>query len=827
MSAWSLTYDRWDPAEEPLREALCTLGNGIFATRGAAPEASADAMHYPGTYMSGLYNRLDTAIGNRTVQNEDLVNLTNWLPLTFRVDEGPWFDLATVEILEYRQELDMRRGTLSRRVRFRDSAARTSTLAQRRLVHMEDPHLAAQEMNLVPSDWSGHVEVRSGLDGRVRNAGVARYRDLSDCHLEVIEQGALGEDGVYLQVETTQSRIRVAEAARTQILVGERAVAATREVIEEPGFVATQLGVDLAAGQELRVEKVVSLYTSRDHAISEAGLEARVAVERAPGFGDLLGRHVLAWNHLWRRFDIAIQGSDRAQTILRLHVFHLLQTVSENTLDIDAGVPARGLHGEAYRGHIFWDELFIYPLLNYRLPLLSRSLLLYRYRRLPEARWAARQEGREGASYPWQSGSDGREESQLLHLNPRSGHWIPDRSRLQRHINVAIAYNVWQYFQVSADGEFMRHHGAEMLLEIARFLAGLAEYDLTLGRYRIRGVVGPDEYHDAFPGDGGAPASAGVDDNAYTNLMTVWVLCRAQDLLDLLPEHHRQEVWEKVGLTREELDQWEHVSRRMVVPFHDGIISQFQGYADLAELDWEAYRTRYGDIRRLDRILESEGDSTNRYRVSKQADVLMLFYLLSARELQQLLDRLGYPFDPATDIPRTISYYLARTAHGSSLSRLVHAWILSRLNREGSWASLQQVLESELTDTREGSTAEGIHLGAMAGTVDLVQRCYTGLEVRGGVLRLNPTLPDGLDRLELQLHYRGHWLQLTVTPERFRLASRQGWADPIQVESQGETTELIAGGAFEAGLGGSPGGTAPILRAPAGRAAEQPALPRS
>ena len=178
-----------------------------------------------------------------------------------------------------------------------------------------------------------------------------------------------------------------------------------------------------------------------------------------------------------------------------LHIFHLLQTVSENTIDLDVGVPSRGWHGEAYRGHILWDELFIFPFLNLRLPELTRSLLMYRYRRLEEARHLARQAGHRGAMFPWQSGSDGREESQVLHLNPRSGRWVPDESNLQRHVSAAIAYNVWQYHQATQDVEFLAHYGAEMLLSIARFWASIATFDPERERYEIRGVAGPDEYH--------------------------------------------------------------------------------------------------------------------------------------------------------------------------------------------------------------------------------------------------------------------------------------------------------------------------------------------
>jgi len=176
VTAWALRYESFDPATERLREALCTLGNGYFATRGAAEFVAADEVHYPGTYLAGGYNRLRTEIRGHVIENEDLVNLTNWLPLTFRHADSDWFDFSAVDLLDYAQELDLQRGLLERRMRIRDRQGRETTIATRRFVHMAEPHLAGIEMTLTPENWSGDIEIKSALDGRVRNAGVERYR---------------------------------------------------------------------------------------------------------------------------------------------------------------------------------------------------------------------------------------------------------------------------------------------------------------------------------------------------------------------------------------------------------------------------------------------------------------------------------------------------------------------------------------------------------------------------------------------------------------------------------------------------------------------------
>jgi alpha,alpha-trehalase len=791
---WVLVYEGFDPAQEGLREALCTLGNGYFATRGAAPEARADEVHYPGTYVAGCYDRLVTEVAGRSVENEDIVNVPNWLPVAFRLADGEWFDVRRLELLGYRQELDLRRGVLTRIVRARDAAGRVTQVAQRRFVDMFQPHLAALEITIVGENWSGPIEVRSALDGTVINAGVARYRGLRGDHLAPVEQGAVDDDGVYVQVQTRQSRIIVAEVARTRVMLDRRRVSDRPQVVANPGHIEQGWSVELEQGACLIVEKVVALHTSRDHAISEPGLAASAAVEDLGGFADLLADHVLAWDQLWRRFDLPLTGQPEAELALRLHIFHLLQTVSLNSIGLDCGVPARGLHGEAYRGHIFWDELFIFPLLNLRLPVLTRSMLDYRFRRLAQARRAARREGRAGAMFPWQSGSDGREETQTVHLNPRSERWLPDNSRLQRHNGIAVAHNAWSYYQVTGDVEFLRFRAAPMIIEVARFLADLANYNEALDRYEIKGVMGPDEYHDGYPG----ADVPGLDNNAYTNVMTVWVVSRALEILGLLPDQQAQELQAHLRLTTNELDRWNDIARKMRVCFQgDGVIEQFEGYERLEELDWLDYQERYGDIQRLDRILEAESDSTNRYKVSKQADVLMILYLLSATEVREIFHRLGYPFDPDEDMRANVEYYLARTSHGSTLSWVVHSWVLARLDRRRSWELFLQALRSDIADIQGGTTHEGIHLGAMAGTVDLIQRCYGGVEARGDVLWFDPALPEELPDLRFLLHYRGHRVDVVIARDRLQVLVLPALAPPIRVGFDGEVVELGGGASKE------------------------------
>ena len=797
MSAWALTYEGFDPADEGLREALCTLGNGYFATRGAVPEASADEIHYPGTYVAGCFNRLSTEIAGRSIENEDMVNVPDLLSLTFRMDDGPWFDLRDVTVLAHTQELDLKRGVLTRFTRFRDAAGRTTSLSQRRLVHMDLKHVAALETSLTAEDWSGPVEILSALDGTVANTGVPRYRELSHVHLHPVD-GVVEADGTMtLVVETSQSRVRLAESARHSVEGVDLSAASVVERIVGPGYVGVRFNVALERGRPLTVGKVVALYTSRDAAISAPETSARASLAGTPPFPELLAAQEKSWARLWRRCAVALPRDPETSLLLRLHAFHTLQVASPNAADLDVSVPARGLHGEAYRGHIFWDELYILPFVTRSLPQVARALLLYRYRRLPQARAAARAAGLPGAMFPWQSGSDGREETQTMHLNPRSGRWLEDNSHLQRHVAVAIAHNVWKYYEWTLDQEFLDACGAELFLELTRFMAGLATKNEVTGRYDIRGVMGPDEYHDSYPG----AERPGIDNNTYTNVMTAWMAAKAAEILGLLPEQRRAELLEQLGVGADELVQWDELSRRLVVVFQDdGVLSQFEGYADLEEFDWDGYRARYGDIHRLDRILEAEGDTANRYKLSKQADVVMLFYLLSVDELTTVFQRLGYPFDAET-VRRTVEYHERRSSHGSTLSRAVYAWVMARTDPAAAWRHYAAALGSDLHDIQGGTTREGVHLGVMASTLDLLERGYMGLETSAGVLCFDPRLPDEIDELSYSFAFRGHQIDVFCSHETLRLSVAASSAPPVAVRLRGVGHELTAGQTIEVPLG--------------------------
>ncbi|MBW6487967.1 trehalose-phosphatase [Sulfurimonas sp.] len=784
---WSLIYNNYTPKEEKLREVLCALGNGYFITRAAATESKANNTHYPGTYLAGGYNRLKTVIQGKEIKNEDLVNFPNWLSLKFKIQNDDWFSIDEATVLSFRQELDMQDGIFHKLINFSDAKGRETRLIEKRFVHMGNKHIASVELIIIPINWEGAIEVESGIDGNVKNEGVQRYSALSNQHLKCIEK-EFESDVIFLKMETLQSNHAISMAAKTRLFIKSEPFLAEVEFIEDESYIAKRFFIESISNEAyLKIEKSISFYTSKDKAISNCYLESRLDLEDIKRFEEMLVEHKIAWGHLWDKFDIELKFTDDKKDyflkrVLHLYIFHLLQTASVHTIDMDVGIPARGWHGEAYRGHIFWDEVFIFPFFNYRVPQITRSFILYRYRRLPEARRAAKALGYKGAMYPWQSGSNGKEETQTLHLNPHSNRWIEDNTHLQRHINSAIVYNIWQYYQVSGDNEFLYFYGAEMILEIARFWSCIATYNDSEERYEILGVVGPDEYHDAYP----KSKTSGINNNAYTNIMAVFVLNKAIELQKIVSPLHFEELCEKLQIEQSEIQRWEDIRRKMKISFHDNdIISQFEGYENLKELDWDLYLQKYENIQRLDRILEAEGDSANQYKISKQADVLMLFYLFSHEELKGLFHQLGYMFSKKM-LKKNSKYYLQRTSGGSSLSQVVHAWISARTNRRESWSFFNEALLTDVMDRQGGTTPEGVHIGAMAGTVDIMQRCYTGLEARDNTFILNPSLPKELDEIKLKLHYRGQWLKINIYKNMVIVETQVPNAEPISVNIKGK-----------------------------------------
>ncbi|WP_270596355.1 glycoside hydrolase family 65 protein [Enterococcus asini] len=767
---WRLDYYGYRPGKDEYSvESLLTVGNGFMGLRGTTPEMEISDANYPATYLASLYDTGYSKIQDRTIANEDFVNAPNMQKIYLIVD-GERIDIANNRVHSLKRSLNLRNGLLTSSSLIELKSGKKILLESEKAVSMARREFYGIRYRFQPIDFSGDIQVVTEADGEVYNYNVARYRSLEKNHVTIL-QTAAKDTATRLVATTKNSGITVVQEAQLSSTVLQQASCATECADHK---ISQSFTIAAKAGNCYELEKIVRVQQFRqaEQATAAEATQAPLALD-FPNFASLLAESTSVWQDLWDKAAIRVEGDLMSQKLLNLHTYHMLVSASPNgNHELDASVTARGLHGEAYRGHIFWDELFILPFYILHFPETARQILLYRYHRLSAAKADAAKAGFKGAMFPWQSGLDGTEQSQELHLNPISGEWKEDHSRLQRHVSLAIAYNVWQYWHNTKDQDFMAQYGLEMMLEIAHFWQSLAYWDESQGRYSIAGVMGPDEFHEAYPN----AEKGGLKDNAYTNMMVVWLFEELANLQQELSDELFTELLDKTGITQDELASMKEIRHQLALEINqEGIIAQFDGYFDLQDLDWAAYREKYGNIYRLDRILNAEGKSADSYKVAKQADSLMIYYNFSTAQVKKILTDLGYQAAlPENYVADNLHYYLARTSHGSTLSRVVHAQLAAMVNENDlAWQLYQEALSSDYQDIQGGTTAEGIHAGVMAATLYIPLTTFAGMDIRGDVLHFAPNLPAQWQAISYRMSLRQIDFEITVNHEAILLQASQ------------------------------------------------------
>jgi len=749
-----VVFDSYDPDDERRREALLALGNGLLSCRVCAPEAAAlhsagGGDHYAGLYRAGWYDDAPREVNGSAVRMAALVNLPDPFGLSFALDDGDWYSLDGVELRGYRQCLTLENGLLERELDI-VMAGHALWLHETRFVSMASPQLAVLRWELkVPRDVA-RIRLRAILDGGVTNAAIPRNDAYEGRRLGAlsIQHDEQGRAALSASVDDNRRRLAMAVGIRTP---GQELQWNGQQVEQR---LIQQAECTVPADGRLVIEKRVLVQVDDERPADDDHAREQV-LQQLPqdDFDDLQRAHCDAWAQLWRRMPIESDDA-QLQLALRFHAFHLLQTVSGNSVGKDLGFPPRGWM-EGYYGQVFWDELFAFPFLVTHFPELARNLVDYRLRRLDTARERARRAGLRGAMFPWRSADSGEEETPPWQFNPMSGRWMPDHTHLQRHIGSAVAFDAWQLYLATGDEALLAGPVGELIIEVARFWASLARFDESRQRYLICGVIGPDEYHNGYPG----AAEPGLDDNAYTNLMAVWTLCRARQVLELLPDDKAGALRNRLQLEAEEVEGWERISRRIYLPFvEDEVLSQFEGFDKLEPPPQEWL---HGDHPRLDWMLEARHDSCDRYQLTKQADVLMAHHLLPQHQYQALFQWLGYRHDEDA-LHRTLAYHLARLTHESSLSNVSCAGALAEVDSEASWTYFQQTLDVDLCTPGDKGTQEGVHLGAMSGSLDVLQRRYLGVRPELDGLHVFPMPPAELRHVALSLFYRQACLHLQL-----------------------------------------------------------------
>jgi kojibiose phosphorylase len=715
-ATWRAAEAAFDPDRQHHHETIFTLGNGYLGTRATHEERFAG--DWQGTFVHGIWDDVEIGV-------TELVNAPDWTALEVWINNQR-FSMDTGTIEHYARHLDLRNGVLWRRLRWTsDDEEGSYDLTFERFANLADSHLMAVRVQVQAIDGPASVEIRASLNGHVENKGRVHW------------------DFVSQKSSHQMASLEVATRATQNTLAMSTLLRANREDVSteawddqiNPGMC---LRSEVKGGGSIIVDKLISVYTSRDTDDPLKTSQDKLLEVGTAGYDALLDEHKTAWQGFWKRSDVIIEGDDEAQLAIRHALFQLRIAASSDDEHVSIG--AKTLSGFGYRGHVFWDnEIFVLPFFTYTQPSLAHNMLMYRWHTIQGARRKAAESGGIGAQYAWESAETGDE------VTPR---WVPDwedptkmvriwTGDIQIHISADIAYAIWQYWKVTGDNEFMRDVGAQIFLETAQFWESRVEKSDT--GFAIRQVIGPDEYHDH------------VDNNAFTNGMVRWHLEKASEVREWLqlnfPEV-AEELDRHLKISGEMMRFWKDIGAKLEFRHNSitGLIEQFDDFFLLTEVDWEKFEDRMESMQSL---LGIEG--ANQHQVLKQADVIMLLCLLRDR-FDQKTWRVNW------------DYYNPRTDHsyGSSLGPAIHAWAACEIGEPDlAYEHFMRAARADLRDIR-GNADDGIHAASAGGLWQAVVFGFAGLRLAQGGHSLSPRLPSHWNRLSFQFCHRGEWHQVDL-----------------------------------------------------------------
>lgn len=709
-SNWQICESDVSRAHERVRETLFTISNGFVGVRGSLDEPINVSRRH--TLVAGLF---DVRHGATPVPS--LIPGPDCFRFRLTVDGTP-VALEVSQDVDHQRTLDMYHGTLASRWRLNDSPGRGLTIRTRRAASMTDRHLLLQAIEI-----SVDTPVALALEIDVETDGNDLINELTGPELSVWRTR---EDARTLAVYSSSTAYAGGRSLSAEIR-NDRQRWRWVAVPDEPSVVQ-------------RVAKVTTVASESIH----DQLPTDIVPTSKMSLPNLLRRHELAWEQRWAASEVVIEGDEAAQQALRYALYQLISAADPDSEDTSIG--ARGLTGDAYLGHVFWDtDIFVLPFYTFTWPEAARAALMYRYHTLTAARSRAAALGYHGALYAWESADSGVDVTPPYALSP-TGEVVPIRcGELEQHISADVAYAVWHYWQATGDSRFLRQFGAEILVETARFWASRTALEPD-GLYHIRRVIGPDEYHES------------VDDNAYTNEMARWNLERAVDAARYLRRRWPSrwaDLRANLDLTDTEIDQWQRVAGAIAVKVNptSELIQQFEGFSSLEHIDLESYRARMPGAP-IDVILGSE--RVRQSQIVKQADVVMLLALLWDR------------FRPEAR-QTNFHFYEARCAHGSSLSPPIHALVAARLGDiELAKKYFDETAAIDLNDVMSNA-AQGIHIGSLGGLWQAVVFGFAGIQIEPDGIRLNPHLPENWDALRFPLRWRRRVLRIDIERNPLRL----------------------------------------------------------
>ena len=743
-------------------ETVFALSNGFIGIRGLLEEARPAVES--GTFLNGFHEtwpivHAEQAYGfARTGQT--IVNVPDVTIMKLYVDDEP-LHLPSARIVSYERTLDMRDGVLRRELVWSTPGGKHVTVRSSRMVSLEHRHLGVITME-VEVDTDAPVVVSSQVLNRQDSAALDERRVGTNGHDprrarvfndRVLRARTHVEDGLRLVTgyQTTNSGMTMSVGVDHRV-ESATPVRTTTSWSEDLGKVV--FTVDAQAGVPIRIEKYFTYHTSRHVPPVELVDRGLRSLDRAIVLG-AEGLHAgqrAELDGFWQRADVQVVGPARYQQAVRWNIFQLHQASARAET---TGIPAKGLTGQAYEGHYFWDtEIYVTPFLTYTEPRITRNLLRFREGMLPQARERAAELSERGALFPWRT------------INGEEASSYYAAGTAQYHIDADIAYALKRYVDVRGDTGILVDLGAEILVSTARMWAGLGFMSTTDDRFHIHGVTGPDEY------------TTVVNDNVFTNLMARRNLRYAVEVITWMQQEHPEEhadLVRRLRLRPEEVEGWRRCADAMYVPYEPvrGIHPQDDSFL---EKDVWPFATTPVDSYPL--LLHYHPLVIYRHQVIKQADVVLAMFLL------------GDEF-PIEQKRRNFDYYDPLTTGDSSLSACVQAILAAEIGYEElAEEYFRYALLMDLADVN-GNVVDGVHIASTGGVWMALAYGFGGMRDHGGVLRFDPRLPSAWERLVLPLRFRERSLKVTLEAGRIMLLLEEG--EPLDVEVRGTTLRLEQG----------------------------------
>lgn len=757
---WIVMEDRFDNRALGKCEAIMCLGNGYIGLRSTTEEKYLkERRDY---FVAGTFNKFDEE------EVTELPNAADIVAIEFYVN-GEYFTLEQGTTHEYSRQLNLKNGELSRHVVWTSPKGVKLQFDFKRVVSLKELHVTAAKVEVTPLNADVEIQIISGIDGRMSNSGSQHF---SDGNKRLYEQK-------YMQFvqTTTQSKIDFVHTTVLNFELDGKEPEMTSRIVMDRRKIFKEYNFNIGMNKTLTVEKTSNVYTSRDKELEKVPVEEiqQISLEalkgsEAEGYQQIAADSAAEWERkVWSKTPIEINCEDAYdQLAVRFAQYHLEIMVPDHDNRMNIG--AKGFSGEGYKGHTFWDsDIFVLPYFTFTSPEVAKKLVEYRYLSLPGAHKKAASNNYEGAQFPWESAwlDDGEVTPVWGAADIVTGLPIKIWSGfIEQHITADVAYGVWQYYMVTGDRKFMKDCGYELLMDTAKFWASRLEYSEEDKLYHINDVVGPDEYKEH------------VDDNAFTNYMAYWNIGKAIEYYHLL----QQEEPELFETLRDKMDlkrvygEWLDKKDKIYLPTpreEDLVMGQDRTYLSLKQVDLTKYKnqTNIGTI-----YHDYNQEQICHMQVSKQADIMMLFFLMENMF--------------SLDVKRANwKYYEARTLHDSSLSLSTHCVLASDMGEADlAYSLFNRAARIDLGPNMKTSD-DGIHSASIGGIWQCVVYGFGGVRMLNGKLRIEPKLPKTWHSLKFNIIWHGQRLEVAADEKGFSVANVTG-SEPVEFSWHGTVYTL-------------------------------------